>query len=383
MTSPATLAGSAATAATARFARGPLLGAIVVAFGWHLASNLPSMLNRLEHYHSPAAAVAQWAVFALVGIVAAVDALHGRRDPVRAAVAIGVLQVVVIAQLVTSSPDLVFNVGDWAWSNFGWFAILLLWRWPLPWLLAALAANTAVTLAILLVILDLDRLALSRFAMVVLGAGAIQVALAGGGRSLEPVAQRAYEAASTRAEAETRRAAAELVHADRQRRYREIGHSVRDLLGDLAASRLDTSDPDVQRRCAIEASRLRRLIAEHDDDPDPLIHELRACADVAERRGVAVSLHTTGEVPTLSVSQRRSLTEAPMHVLAAARTQARVTVLATVSNVEVSVVADTDLDPTSVPASTEAIAEADAPAEVKLTRDGEALWVRTWLRRGR
>ena len=55
----------------------------------------------------------------------------------------------------------------------------------------------------------------------------------------------------------------------------------------------------------------------------------------------------------------------------------------TVSRVEVSVVADTDLGPTSVLASPEAIAEADAPAEVMLTRDGEALWVRTWLRRGR
>jgi hypothetical protein len=197
MTGPATLAENAAAAATARFARGPLLGAIVVAFGWHLASNLPSMLGRWSYYHSPAAAIAQWMVFALVGVVAAVDALRGRRDPVRAVVAIGVLQVVVVAQLMTSSPDLVFNVGDWAWSNFGWFAILVLWRWPLPWLLATLGANTAVALGILLVILDLDRLALSRFAMVVLGAGAIQVALAGGGRSLEPVAQRAAARSGT------------------------------------------------------------------------------------------------------------------------------------------------------------------------------------------
>ena len=162
-------------------------------------------------------------------------------------------------------------------------------------LLAAMAANTLITLAILLVIRDMTRVDLARFAMVVLGAGAIQVALAAGGRTLEAVAQRAYEARSALAEAATARAAAERVHADRQRRYREIGQAVRELLSDLAAGRLDTADPQVQRRCAVEAARLRRLIAEHDDTPDPLIHELRACADVAERRGVAVSLHTAGE----------------------------------------------------------------------------------------
>ena len=189
-------AGTPAIDATARFARGPLLGAIVVAFGWHLASNAPSMMSRLDYYHSPALAVAQWVVFALVGVVAAADALRGRRRPGTAVLGILVLQAVVVVQVLTSSPALALNVGDWAWSNFGWFAILVLWRWPLPWLLGAMAANTLITLAILLVVRDMDRVTLARFAMVVLGAGAIQVALAAGGRSLEAVARRAYQARS-------------------------------------------------------------------------------------------------------------------------------------------------------------------------------------------
>ena len=61
---------SAATAATARFARGPLLGAIVVAFAWHVANNLPSTMARLSMFHSLGAALAQWALFALVGLLA-------------------------------------------------------------------------------------------------------------------------------------------------------------------------------------------------------------------------------------------------------------------------------------------------------------------------
>jgi hypothetical protein len=45
----------------------------------------------------------------------------------------------------------------------------------------------------------------------------------------------------------------------------------------------------------LAATQLRRLFAENDDVPDPLVHELSACIDVAERRGLAVSLAVSGE----------------------------------------------------------------------------------------
>ena len=120
------------------------------------------------------------------------------------------------------------------------------------------------------------------------------------------------------------------------------GPAVRQLLAGLAGGELDPADERVQHRCSVEASRLRRLIAEHDDAPSPLVHELRACADMAERRDVAVTLETAGTLPVVPVQVRRALTEAPIHLLAAARTQARVTVLygADDGEVEVSVVAD-------------------------------------------
>jgi hypothetical protein len=364
-----------ATGAAARLARGALLGAIVVTFGWHLVNSLPATFARMWMYHSPALALSLWAVFVAVGVVAAVDALRARRRPVLVAVLeIAVLQAGVVIQLVTSDPDLILNVGDWAWTDFGWFAILVLWRRPLAWLYAVMAANALITLGTLLATREMDRIDLARFAMVVIGAGAFQVALAWGGRALEEVAGRAYQAAGERAATLTALSAAERVHAARQRRFREIGHDVREILGGLADGGLDPGDPAVQRRCAVEASRLRRLIAEHDDTPDPLVHELRACADMAESRGVAVSLHTTGGLPPMSVRERRALTELPMHVLAAARTQARVTVVASpeTAETEVSVVADADLDPRFMPTSAE--------VEVHFTRDGDTLWVRT-LRR--
>lgn len=91
----------------------------------------------------------------------------------------------------------------------------------------------------------------------------------------------------------------------------------------------------------MEASRLRRLFAETDDVPDPLVHELRACTDIADRRGVLVDLQVRGRLPELDRGTRRSLTERPLVALAGAERHARVTVVARHDEVAVSVVADT------------------------------------------
>jgi hypothetical protein len=115
------------------------------------------------------------------------------------------------------------------------------------------------------------------------------------------------------------------------------------LLVGLARGELDPADRRTQRRCAIEGSRLRRLFAETDDVPDPLLHELRACADIAYSRGVLVDMQVVGELPELSLPVRRALTEAPLHVLAGAQRQARVTVLGRSDEVAVSVLADASL----------------------------------------
>lgn len=50
----------------------------------------------------------------------------------------------------------------------------------------------------------------------------------------------------------------------------------------------------------MSVTRLRRDLADTDDVPDPLIHELRACADALERHGIAVDLISpAGTIPIL------------------------------------------------------------------------------------
>ena len=74
-------------------------------------------------------------------------------------------------------------------------------------------------------------------------------------------------------------------------------------------------------------------------------HELRACADIAERRGVEVDLQAPiGTVPSLPIAVRRALTEPLIALLACARTQARITVVARGDAVSVAVVSDAEAD---------------------------------------
>jgi hypothetical protein len=114
------------------------------------------------------------------------------------------------------------------------------------------------------------------------------------------------------------------------------------LLTGLAAGVLDPADERVRTRCAIEAARMRRLFAEHDEVPDPLLHELRACVDTAERRGVTVYLGSCGQRPDVPLRIRRALTEPVLVVLTTTRSHARVTVVGSPVSVTVHAVADGD-----------------------------------------
>jgi hypothetical protein len=139
------------------------------------------------------------------------------------------------------------------------------------------------------------------------------------------------------------------------------------LLRGLASGELDPLDVGVQRSCAIEASRMRRLFAESDDVPEQLVHELRMCIEIAERRGIAVDLQIQGSCPDPALPIRRALTEAPLRALATARTRARVTVSASPDGISVNTVSDSG-DVEISPSTTE-------PVLVSVLRDENILWV--------
>jgi hypothetical protein len=108
-----------------------------------------------------------------------------------------------------------------------------------------------------------------------------------------------------------------------------------------------------------------------------LIHELHACADVAQRRGVAVDIETAAQLPGTEFSGarppavppegRRAITDLAIAVLVNAISRVRVTVTGTVDGVIVSLVSDSPADPD--------LPRGPARLVVDSQRDGQSLWV--------
>jgi hypothetical protein len=363
-------------------ARGVAIAAIAVAATWHVLFNLTATLIGWPTYRWPYVAAFAWWLVAAVIVLAAVGVLRdpsAQSRPNRLHTTIGVVVLVAssVAVVVDSrvddalTGDGLFSLQDWGLPPVGWPFILLLWRYRLRWVIVTIGGADAIGLAAAAASRSIHEVTVARLIIVFCGVAALQLGFTLGTRLLIRTAKRVAEARAARAELDTAREAAEQVHNDRQRRYGEIGQAVRELLGGLAGA-LDPADPQVQRRCAVEASRLRRLIAEHDDSPDPLLHELRACADLAERRQVVVSLEAAGTPPKLPLPIRRALTDPTMHLLAAARTHARVTVFSAADGreVEVSVVADGRSSPPSTSDGS------PAGVDVSWSQQDEQEWVR-------
>ena len=137
-------------------------------------------------------------------------------------------------------------------------------------------------------------------------------------------------------------ATAEIIRAARHDRWLALQESAVPLVAELAAGTADPGDASVRLRCAVQAARLRRLLAEGDEVPGSLLHELHASADVAERRGVAIEIETAGALPPVPGPARRVITDAAIAILTVARSQARITLAAVAAGIAVSFVADTD-----------------------------------------
>ncbi|MDN5851438.1 MAG: hypothetical protein L0K86_01080 [Actinomycetia bacterium] len=177
-------------------------------------------------------------------------------------------------------------------------------------------------------------------ATVAVGTMGFQLAVGVAGLALRSVAHAATAAAVRQAELRTAEAVAEQIHADREARYARLRDTAAPLLRAIGEHRLDPSDPEVQRRAAIEAARMRRLFTEDGDSGDPLTGELAALIDVAERKGTLVHQSARGRWPAPPAVVRQVLLDEVAAVLLAAERTARVTLGGAGEGVTVSVIAD-------------------------------------------
>ena len=254
---------------------------------------------------------------------------------------------------------------NWAWGSAGWIGVLVLFRRrfsELAWFLAAEA------LAILSVLAwdGLNRADLAGFLAVLAWSTGAQVAVAAGVRALDIAADHAAVAVRSEAAARERAATAEIIAAARHARWLTLQESAVPLIAELAAGTADPGDAQVRIRCAVQAARLRRLMAEGDEVPGSLVHELHASADVAERRGIAVEIETAGPLPQVPGPARRVITDAAITILTAARSQARITLAAVTAGIAVSFVTDSAAV-VLLPAAGEGVA-------IQQQQDGGMLW---------
>ncbi|MGI5291862.1 hypothetical protein ACQEVF_52320 [Nonomuraea polychroma] len=309
-------------------------GAIVLGLG---------QANMLRHLDAYEPALAQVAALAALGAVLAGEAVLLVRRRSWGRLRWGAIALVLAASALSYAtlPDGRTSTGvDWLFGAANWAGLVVLLDRPLRTSAAFLLAHEVMALLHLVLFDEPSRGALARFAtgsVTVIGFPLCVAVAAAILRSLSAAAE------ASRGEIEQVRVAEAVAaesHRRRQQRFAELSATTIPLLEGLADGSLGPEEPVVQRRCAIEAARMRRLFAESDTVTNPLLHELRHCIDVADRKGVVVELDARGHWPALPVAVRRDLTEAVLIVLATAASRARVTVVGRADLVSVSAVAD-------------------------------------------
>jgi hypothetical protein len=340
------------------------IAVVFLVAGWHLAGAGGQLLHNRLDYASFAFQGALWLAMALAITAGSVLVLRGSPGW-RSAWTIAVVALAASTAAAAASPAGHMLAVNWAWGSAGWTGVLVLLRrrfTELAWFLAAVAA------AILCVQVGdgLHRTDLAGFLAVLAWSTGAQVAVAAGVRALDLAADQADAAARSENAARERAATAEVISVARHARWLALQESAVPLVAELAAGTADPGDARVRVRCAVQAARLRRLLAEGDEVPGPLVHELHASADVAERRGVAVEIETAGPLPQVPGAARRVITDTAIAILTAARSKARITLAAVAAGIAVSFVADTGAA-VYLPPAGEGVA-------IEQQQDGSMLW---------
>ncbi|MEU4449054.1 hypothetical protein AB0K14_06630 [Actinosynnema sp. NPDC050801] len=339
--------------ARAQLGRGLRIATLMLAV---LTVDVLGLVNLVRHLGSHDVPAAQFGALATLTAVLATEAvLVVRRRPWGALrwPAVAVVLVAAASSYLTLPDARVATTVDWLFGAAGWPILVVLLDRPFRTTLLFLVAHELLALANLLLFHDVSRGVLARFVTGSVTVFGLPLCVAVVAAVLGRIGTRAAESTRELERLRTARAVAEAAHRRRTQRFAELNGTAVPLLAGLADGSLAPSDPAVRRDCAIEAARMRRLFAETDQVENPLLHELRHCADVADRKGVEVELDARGQWPVPPVAVRRDLTDAALTALATADSWARITVVGSAELVSVSVVADCAVRVAPPPAGTD------------------------------
>lgn len=352
----------------ARLLLGLRIALLVVALGVQFAFCLAQLTGYSGVYYALWPEVLAFGLLLMIGGVEAWSVISGRTWPEWWRwTALGVVGLASVLGTAAVPPEDLFRTAHWSFGLIGWYGVLLLFDRPVKHLVWFFAGCVVVTSTAPFVHGTPSRAAVAMMITLSISVYGYQLAVGLLGQRLQAVATTVERAADEAEKLRTDQVIAERTHQDHRERYSALRDTTVPLLAGLADGDLDPSDEGVRERCALEATRLRRLLAEGGDRGDPLLHEISSCVDLIERHGVPVELAVRGRPMPLDREVRRAMIEPLLVVLSQVRRQARVTVLRTDEQVSVSVLGDAS--------DTEAIRSASRHVEVSKLVNGEKLWV--------
>ncbi len=320
------------------FQRGLRWGVIVMSTAILIALDLPRLLSSQAAYHVMWPQYVTWLGLFAVTVVVAVATWRDKPLGRLRWVLLAFVFALSILGAVSVKPEYLLGPAHWSEGDAGWQVVLLMMDSRVVVFASVLVAQYLMTFGVAVVA---GQAALSVVGVVNATWAVLtyQLAIAMIASVLRGLAVRSAKVARDEEQLRTAEAVARQLHEDRKQRYAGLAETTVPLLQGLASGELDPAEETVRRSCAVEAARMRRLFAEGSTVSDPLLHELRACIETAERLGVPVSFAERGTRPTLPAQIRRRLTEPTIAALATARGKARVTVTGTDETVTVSVLA--------------------------------------------
>jgi hypothetical protein len=324
---------------TARFTWAMRLLTVTVTLAILAGLELPVLAANHSAYTNEGPQYFAFGLFTLVALGEAVTTFRRRLHSPWRWPAVALVLAASAAATATVRPEDLLGIPHWSFGVVGWVLLLLTFGEPLTVFGVLLAVHHLIT-AGQIVYAGMMAPMLADGLNEVMLAAAFQLSMCVFAVGLRRAGKTTADVWWHGEQERTRAAVAESLHADRLERYAALAKTTSPLLSGLGSGELDPGDEAVRRSCAIEAARMRRLFADTEPVPDPLVHHIQACVELAERRGVRATFAERGEYRDIPKPVRLALTEAAAAALATAQETIRVTVVRTPSAVTVSVVSD-------------------------------------------
>ncbi|WP_238697125.1 ATP-binding protein [Streptomyces sp. E2N166] len=367
-----------------QFLYGAQLAVLLISVVWQFTVSLRRLTVHQDVYRPAWAQTAAFVCLAAVAVIGGAYLLRGRQIPPRTrGWSLGSVLAVSAVCAFTLPPEQATGPADWAFGVVGWHALFLLADLRARVYAAFLGAHMGLNATAVVLsgapstaesaVMGISTISACGFQFSV---GVLVT------RLLHGTAPAAGTAAAREEELRTRERIHEHMQRDHKKRYRALTATTVPLLVGLGHGALSPHDEEVRLRCGVEAARMRRLFAENDAVSDPLLNELRACVEVAEDKGVTVSLAVRGQHGEVPVEVRRELIDPVTVILGRTRSTARLTVVWTPGAVRVSVISEDCADDSSTRQNAQTHGRAtDSKVNVARTTRGKSVWVEASWRR--